>query len=456
MRTNLLLSGFASSGILPQKAKVKPGIEDVDTWFFILARGRTKLERRVVITGVGVIASNGIGKDAFWEAVREGRSGIKPVTLFNTSSTRSKQAGQISDFDPTEFLGTKGLRTLDRSTKLINSAAKMALDDADLQITDEMTSEVGVAIGTTLGNLDSISDFDRESLIEGPRFVNPAMFPNTVFNSPASHISIRQKIKGFNTTISTGFSASLDALSYAIDFLRLGRVRAVLAGGVEGLSIQTFLGFYKIGYLAGSKGERIELSCPFDKRRNGIVLGEGAAVLVLEDLHYALEGGARIYAEVSGFGTAFDAFKMNRYNPRAEGAKRAMRLALEDAELGPGDIDYISSTANSTLDCDVMETRAIKDVFRERLNELPISSIKSMIGECFSASGAMQVAASVGVINDGTIPPTINYEEKDRRCDLDYVPNEPRKQDVSRIMINSFGPSGSNSSLIISRCRDLG
>src|SRR4030065_110491 len=248
---------------------------------------------RVVISGIGVLSPVGIGRQVYWEALFRGKTGFKAISLFDAAPYKVRIAGEISDFDPVSFLGKKGLRTLDRSTRLLSSAAKLAIDDAKLQITDENTNSIGVSIGTTFGSLHSISQFDREGLIEGPRFVNPSHFPNTVINSPTSQVSIRFKIKGFNTTISTGFCASLDAVSYAADFIRLNRADVVLAGGVEELCEETFLGFHNLGCLSGTDGSE-PICCPFDARRNGIILSEGAVVLVLEYEEYALNRGAKI------------------------------------------------------------------------------------------------------------------------------------------------------------------
>lgn len=407
--------------------------------------------KRVVITGIGILASNGIGTEAFWKALREGKPGIRPVTLFDTSSMRSKQAGEITDFKAEVYLGDKGIRTFDRATKLVLSAAKLALDDAGFKypLDEELSLRTGVSLGSTLGSVWSISEFDKEGLREGPRAVNPALFPNTVINAPASQISIRYNIKGFNTTISTGFAASLDAIDYAANFIKLYDYDVVLAGGVEELCLQTFLGFHKIGHLAGSRAGKQEINCPFDKRRNGIVLGEGSCLLVLEELEHARIRGANIYAEVLGYGTSFDPESRNIYNPRASGAMKAMKFALDDAKLKADDIDYICASANSTLDCDVMETRAVRGALGARADKVPVSSIKSMIGDTFSAGGAMNVAASVGAVKEGFVPPTINYEVKDERCDLDYVGNKSRASKVKRVMVNAFSPTGSNSSMVV-------
>ena len=411
------------------------------------------MNKRVVITGIGVLASNGIGKNEFWKALKAGKSGVRLITLFDTSGTRSKTACEITDFRAEDFLGDKGLRTFDRATRLVLSAAKLALEDADLKypLEEDLSLRTGVSLGSTLGSVWSISEFDKEGLRSGPRSVNPALFPNTVINAPASQISIRFNIKGFNATISTGFAASLDAIKYAVNFIKLYDYDIVLAGGVEELCLQTFLGFYKIGHLAGSREGKPEINCPFDKRRNGIVLGEGACILVLEEMEHAKKRPAHIYAEILGYGTSFDPKSKNLYNPKAEGAQKAIKYALEDAEVSPGEIDYVSATANSTLDCDVMETRAVNRVFGGKAKRLPMSSIKSMIGDTFSASGAMNVAASIGSINEDFIPPTLNYETADRRCEVDCVPGKSRAAKVEKVLINSFTPTGVNSSLVIGK-----
>ena len=411
------------------------------------------MAKRIVITGIGVLASNGIGKEAFWQALREGRSGIKDVSLFDTSWMRTKKAGEIKDFDAASFLGQKGLRLLDRSTKLVNVAAKLALDDADFKVTGDNTDDVGVVLGTTLGSIWSISEFDKTALIEGPRYVNPALFPNTVINSPASQISIRFVIKGFNTTIATGFTSSLDALKYARDFLEWDRAKAVLVGGVEELCLQTYLGFYKLNFLAGSKEGTEEVLCPFDRRRNGIVFGEGSAMFLLEDYEDAKARGAHIYAEVRSIGYSFHPYRLNKYHRLGTGIRKALREAIEEADLEPADIDCILANANSTKEADLIETEAIKDVFGKRAGKVPVSAIKSHIGETFSASGAMQLAAGAGIIEEGFIPGTLNHQEADPACDLDYVPNKARRAKVKNVLISCFGPSGAHNCVVLSRAR---
>ncbi len=408
-------------------------------------------KKRVVITGLGVIAPNGIGKETFWKALAEGRSGIKPITLFDTTFFKTKLAGECSDFHAEKFLGSKGLRNFDRSTKLVLSAAKLAIEDAKLTITEENTDEIGVVTATTLSVIMNIAEFNKEAQDEGPQLVNPAMFPSTTINSPSSQISIKFNIKGFNTTISTGFSASLDSLKYAADFIKLGRAKIVLVAGVESIFFQTFVGFNKLEFLAGIKGE--EICCPFDQRRNGIILGEGSVVLVLESEENALKRSAKIYAEVAGVENYFDPIHSSsgRYNPCSEGLKRSIVQTLKDANLKTNDIDYICAAANSVQSQDRLETAAIKEVFGPLAKDIAVSSIKSMIGETVSAAGVLQIAAALGAMKNNFIPPTINYKDPDPACDLDYVPNKKRERTVKNVLINNFGPGGNNAAAIIKK-----
>ena len=408
------------------------------------------MHKNVVITGIGILSPIGIGRDIYWDGLFKGKTGFKTISLFDKTPFNVHVAGEITDFDPTLLLGKKGLRTLDRSTRLLISAVKLSLDDANLQITDENTNSVGVSVGTTFGSLHSISQFDREGLIEGPRYVNPSHFPNTVINSPASQVSIRFKIKGFNTTISTGFCASLDAVYYAADFIKLNRANVVLAGGVEELCEETFLGFHNLECLSGVNGSE-PICCPFDLRRNGTILSEGSSVLVLEDSDHALNRGAEILAQIRGYANSFDPEADRSFNHKGKGLKNAISIALQDASLNPEDIDYISSCANSTKGLDRLETKVIKEVFGKNAYKIPVSSIKSMVGESFSASGALSLAAAVGAIKNGIVPPTVNYREKDPDCDLDYVPNKSRNQQVNNALIISSDPYGQNAAIVLGK-----
>ncbi|MBU1727192.1 MAG: beta-ketoacyl-[acyl-carrier-protein] synthase family protein [Candidatus Omnitrophica bacterium] len=408
------------------------------------------MENNSVITGVGVIAPNGIGKEEFWQNLRDGRSNFKPISLFDTKDLKVNLAGEVI-FNPKEILPTVNARDLDRATILLSCAAKLALSDAGFEITDANSKQAGVSVGTTFGSLYSISEFDKEAIRDGPKYANPSVFTSTVGNSPASRISIIFHAKGFNSTISTGMCAFPDALDYSRDFLALKRIKIVITGTVEVLSPQIFLGFYKLNYLAGLKAGKQLLSCPFDKKRNGIVLSEGSAVVLVEDKNLAKERKAKVYAEVLGTGSSFDPFKSYKYDPRGKGMARAMILALRDAGLEPKDIDCIFANANSTPEADLIETKAIKEVFKDYAHKIPVTAIKSIIGETYSASGGMALVAAIGSLANDFIPGTMNLENKDSECDLDYVPNKSRDKKISKVMINTFSPNGENSVIIIGR-----
>ncbi|MFA5276640.1 MAG: beta-ketoacyl-[acyl-carrier-protein] synthase family protein [Candidatus Omnitrophota bacterium] len=407
------------------------------------------MHKRIVITGLGIISPIGIGREEFWKALEEGRSGIKSITRFDTNEFKAKLAGEVSDFKPADFLGEKVTKDFNRTTRFLCSAAKLALEESGLTINEENTDDFGVCTGTTLSSLWNIAEFDREVIKDGPLFTNVALFPGTVVNAASSQVSILFNVQGFNATISTGFTSSLDALKYAVDFIKLGRAKAVILGAVETLATANFIGFYNLGFLAGIKGE--EISCPFDKRRNGIILSEGAAVVIIEDAEYAEKRKARILAEIKGVSTYFDAYRMGRYQSEAKGLKESMKGALKNSRLKTSDISYIAAAANSVVEQDKLETYAIKEVFSRLAHKVPVSSIKSNLGELFSAAGLMQMASAVGSINRNFIPATINYRIKDPECDLDYVTNRSRQTKVNNILINNSGPGGNNASCVVSR-----
>ncbi|GJQ22783.1 MAG: beta-ketoacyl-[acyl-carrier-protein] synthase family protein [Planctomycetia bacterium] len=406
---------------------------------------------RIVVTGVSVISPVGSNKEVFWKNLTNGVSGIKPVTLFDVSKFKSKLAGEISNFDAKSYLGQKGIRHIDRTSLLVSSATILAIKDANLENNTYGGDELGIVVGSTYGSIDSISSFDFQSLREGPNYVNPMDFPNTVLNAPASRASIFCKATGLNTTISNGITSSIDAIIYASDFLRMGRVKAVIAGGVHGLTHDIFWGAHNSQILSGSKGDGLEISAPFDKRRNGMIIGEASALVILETLEDALKRNASIYAEIKGYGTAFDPKMAISKDHQVDGNKRAMVNAIHDANLTLNDVSYISANAYSGIYGDAMETKVIKDVFGMRANLIPVSAIKSMTGECYDASGALQAIAAIMSISTNTVPPTINYEERDPDCDLDYVANTSRVLPVKNVLINTFSRLGNNSSLIISK-----
>ena len=344
-------------------------------------------KKRIVITGVGVVAPNGIGKEEFWANCSAGVSGIKPITLFDTSRYRCHWAGEISNFQPEKYLGPKGLRNLDRTTLLSLVAAKLAIEDAKLEITPENCHDIGVVLGSTMGSVHSISTFDIEGLREGPRYVNPALFPNTVINSPASQISIRFGIKGLNATIGTGFTASLNALEYAIDMLQLGRIQTVLVGGVEELCIETFSGFHELGLFRSSVNDNskvVVLESPTDIT----TLGEGAGLLVIELLQSAEARGVVPYAEVLGVSSSFDPKSAASFCVRESTSQAIIQQVLESAGLDPREVTAICPWSSSSG-----EVEALQAVFGKQA--ALTSSPRHLIGECFSATGALHVIAGL-------------------------------------------------------------
>ncbi|MBI4708534.1 MAG: beta-ketoacyl-[acyl-carrier-protein] synthase family protein [Candidatus Omnitrophica bacterium] len=404
---------------------------------------------KIVITGVGVIAPNGIGKENFWEALRRGKNGIKPITIFDTAPYKAKLAGEIYDFDPAAVLGPKGLRDIDRATKLLCSSAKLALDDANLVVNDSNTDKIGVCTGTTLSSLGNLTEFNRQVIKDGPLFTDVGLFPGTVINAASSHVSIRFNIQGFNSTISNGFTSSLDALKYAADFIKFGKADVILLCGVESLNLTSFCGLLKIGFLAGINGP--EISCPFDRRRNGMVIGEGAAVLILESETHAKKRNANIYCEVKSATNRFSLGQSTEKKISTTDIRKCMHAAITAAGVLENEIDFISANANSTNDQDKTEALAIKETFNDTCRNIPVSSIKSMVGETYSASGALQLAAAIGNITNNFINPILNFEKSDIECSLDFVSNAARQVKLNTVLVNNFGPEGNCASAVISR-----
>ena len=402
-----------------------------------------------VISGIGVVSAGGIGKDNFWQGIEGGKDSIGDIASFDTKNFAVKRAGEIKDFQPQDFLGPKGLRNIDRGTLFLLVAAKFAIEEARLEINDSNTDKIGVCTGTTFPHLWSIVEFDREVFKEGIDFANPALFPSTVINAASSQVSIRFNIQGFNTTVSTGYTSSLESIIYTLNALRTNKAEIVLSASVESLTFSLFFGLQKLGYMAGLKG--IPLSCPFDKRRNGPLLGEAAVVLCVEGIKKAKERKAGIFAKIRGAASFFDAFQMGKVHPQGEGLEKAVKTAMDEAGINTKDIDYISSCANSSQDLDRVEVKVLKKVFGNNLAQIPASSVKSMLGETFSTSGSLQVASCIGAMQRGIIPPTINYREKDPECDIDCVPNKGQKKDIKIALITSFGPGGYNSACVLEK-----
>jgi 3-oxoacyl-[acyl-carrier-protein] synthase II len=388
-------------------------------------------KQRIVITGVGVVAPNGIGKEEFWKNCSAGVSGIKRITLFDTSKYRCHYAGEISDFQPERYLGSKGLRNFDRTTLLALVAAKLAIDDAKLNITDENRNDIGVVLGSTMGSVHSISEFDKEGLREGPRYVNPAQFPNTVINSPASQVAIRFGLRALNATISTGFTASLDAIGYALDMLRLGRAKILLVGGVEELCIQTFLGFEKLGLLVESRNGSAPTWGPRQAGSRGTLLGEGAAFFVLESPDHASGRGSRVAGEILGYGTSFSPASLYRRDRTGKGSLNAIQFALADAQLQPADVDAIGGCADGSPIVDDTEQGALDAFFSARGAAVPVAAVKATVGEPFSAGGALQVIAALDVL----------AVQRNGASDQSNA--------VKRILVTGVGPTGVSSAVVL-------
>ena len=403
---------------------------------------------RVVITGLGVISPMGIGKEAFLKSLKEGRSGIKEISRFDTSKYRSHLGGEITDFNPRDYLNPMKIRRMDRDSQMAVAAALLALRDANLEITSKNSSECGVILGSGFTGLETTEAFHRGLIEHGPRGVNPMLFPNTVPNAPAGHISIELGITGPNSTITQKGATGEEAIGYAYSLLRHGKARVILSGGVDELSWILFQAYSHLGVLSPLENKDYpEGSRPFDKRRNGLVLGEGGGILVLETLEHAQKRGAGIYAEIVGYGMSSSNPGISDYDCDPEGMVRAMEWALGEAKISKEEIGYISAQANSTPILDKSETEAIKRVFDK---DIPASSLSSSIGY-FNASGGLKVISASLAIESGFIPPTINYQEKDPSCDLDCVPNEAREKRIAAVLINGFADGGSNASLILRR-----
>lgn len=386
-----------------------------------------------VITGIGVVAANATGKEKFWNALEAGNSA----------------AGEVKDFNAEAYLESKRLRNLDRNALFLVTAAKLALDDAKFSVTEENTDTTGVTTGTTFSHIWSIAEFDKEVFTEGLNFSNPAYFPMTVVNAASSHASIYFNIQGFNATLSTGYTSGLEALRYSINALKNQKAAFVLSAAMDTLNASLLFGLTKLGYIAGIKGPAI--SCPFDKRRNGPVPAEAAVVFAVETADSARKRKAKAYALIKSVASFFQPFRMGKIHPEGKGLEKCIRDALNEAQLSPEDIEYISSCANSSLDMDRAEVAALKKVFGSRLKEIPVSSVKSMLGETFSASAGIQIASCLGIMQRGIIHPTINYEQKDDACDIDCVANKSRKKQVKYALVTSIGPGGYNSACVLEK-----
>ena len=409
-------------------------------------------KRRVVITGMGVIAPNGIGIENFWDSLVHGRSGVRKITHFDASSYTSQVAGEVKDFDPTEYMSPKSARRMDRFSQFAVACARMALDDAKIEINQNNSDRIGIALATALGGIPSAEVQHSIFIEKGLKRVDPLLATKIFSGASISQVSMEFDIKGHSNSIGGGCGASTDSIGYAFYAIKNNLAEIMITGGSEApIAPLTFGAFCIVGALSKRNGDPTRASRPFDKERDGFVMSEGAGILILENLENALKRGAPIYAEVLSYGTTNDAYHMVQPLPTGEQAKKAIQLALQDANIKPTEIDYINAHGTSTPINDKIETQIIKDIFGEYAYKIPISSIKSMIGHPMGAAGSIEAIASVLTIKYQFIPPTINYEFPDPDCDLDYVPNKGRKALVKTILTNSFSFGGKNSVLIIKK-----
>jgi 3-oxoacyl-[acyl-carrier-protein] synthase II len=409
-------------------------------------------KRRVVITGMGVIAPNGIGIDTFWNALGGGRSGIKKITRFNSSSYPVQMAGEVQDFDPLVFMTPKSARHMDRFAQFAVACAKMALEDSRVDLTNTDLDRIGIALGSALGGFPLAEEQYAVFLEKGLKRVDPYLATKTFIGGSTSQVSIELGIKGHSSTIGGACAVGADSIGYAFLAIQNNLADIMIAGASEApIAPLTIGSFSQIGALSTRNGNPTRASRPFDKERDGFVISEGGAVLILEHLENALRRKAFVYAEMLGYGTTNDAYSITQPLPDGLQAKKAMELALKNANVDPSEIDYINAHGSSTPLNDKIETKVIKQVFGERAYQLPISSNKSMIGHSLGAAGAIEVIASILTIKHQFIPPTINYEFPDPDCDLDYVPNSGRKAFINTVLSTSYGFGGKNSNIIIRR-----
>lgn len=413
------------------------------------ATNGTRPRRRVVITGLGALTPLGNDVASTWETCIAGKSGVARITLFDPSPFVTQFAAEVKGFDPEAHLGRKEARRMDRFTQFAVVASRQALEDARLDLEHEDRTRIGVIIGSGIGGIGTITatvDLMRE---RGPSRVSPFFVPMMLPDTAPGQVAILFGLKGPNMCVTSACASSANAIGEATEIIRRGAADMILAGGAEaGIVPVALAGFNVMGAVSTRNDAPERASRPFDAQRDGFVMGEGAAILVLEELEHAKARGAHIYAEVLGYGASADAFHITAPDETGDGAVRSMRLALEDAGLGPEAVDYINAHGTSTILNDKTETRAIKTVFGERAYDIPISSTKSMHGHLLGAAGAVEALICVKALENGILPPTINYEYPDPECDLDYIPNVARRVPVRVVMSNSFGFGGHNASLV--------
>ncbi len=407
------------------------------------------IQSRVVVTGMGILSPLGLDTATTWDGLIAGKSGIDYITLFDTESLDTKFGGEVKGFCATDFISRKEARHMDRFAQLAVAASQQAMEQSRLQINSSNQNDIGIILGSGIGGLTTLFEQMKVLLAKGPSRVSPFLVPMMITDMAASQVSISLGLKGPNLCTTSACSSGSDAIGAAYEMIKYGDTQAMLAGGSE--SIMTPIGFAAFNALKALSTRNSEpklASRPFDAERDGFVISEGTAVLVLESLAHAQERGANILAEIMSYGASADAFHITQPTENGEGAARAVQIALDKAELQPTEVDYINAHGTSTALNDRMETRAIKTVFGENAYSIPISSTKSMLGHMIGAAGAVEAAICIMIIQNGVIPPTINLTNPDPDCDLDYVPNVARRAKVTTALSNSFGFGGHNSTLI--------
>jgi len=407
------------------------------------------MARRVVVTGLGMVTPLGVGVGKNWESVISGKSGVGPITKFDVSSFASQIAGEVKGFRSEDFLTAKDARHLDIFIHYAIASARLAMESSGLEITSKNGHKVGCITGSGIGGLSTIEHYHSVLLEKGPRRVSPFFIPGIIANMAPGQIAIEFGAKGPNTAIVTACAASSHAIGESFKIIQRGAAEAMITGGTEAcITPLALAGFTSMKALSTRNEEPTKASRPFDKERDGFIIAEGGGVIILEELNHALERGANVYAEIIGYGMSSDAYHFTAPDPEGVGPSLCMEVALKDAGLDPADIDCINAHGTSTILNDLSETKAIKSVFGDHAHKIPVSSTKSMTGHLLGGAGVVEAIYSILTIQEGVIPPTINYEFPDPECDLDYVPNEAKKALVRTVLSNSFGFGGTNSSLI--------
>lgn len=405
-----------------------------------------------MVTGIGLVSPIGLGIEENWTSLMSGKSGIGPITRFDATAYTTKIAGEVKNFQPEDYIPKKDIRKMDPFLRFALGAAHLAMEDAKLKIDAELSSRAGVVMGCGLGGLLTIEESHKMILDVGPKKVSPFFIPMIISNMAPGLISIYHGAKGPNFSVQTACAAGTHAVGQAYHLIRDGMADVMISGGVESTVTRLAIaGFNAMRALSTRNDDPERASRPFDKERDGFILSEGSGILILEELNFALSRGARIYGEVIGFGASGDAFHMAAPAPEGEGAARCMKMALDDAGINPSEVQYINAHGTSTDLNDKYETHAIKTIFGEHAYKMGVSSTKSMTGHLLGAAGGVEAAYTVLTLFNQIMPPTMNYEFPDPDCDLDYVPNKPRKAAMEVAISNSFGFGGTNGTLVFRR-----